>query len=114
MYDASRRVLNNSGQYITCFGDEHTTANPNLKSHFRSLRRSFFKKDKKQIGYEWVGADKGEDCREALEAVRRAAEAGHICPRLGSILPMEDGPRAFDPVVRGTEEVPGAVVVRVS
>ena len=112
IYDASRRIISSQGQFITCFGDEHTTANPNLKAHLRSLRRAFFKKDKKNIGYEWVGADSGEDCREALEAVRRAAEAGHICPRLGSILSLEDGPRAFDPVLRGTQDVAGAVVIR--
>ena len=66
MYDASRRILASSGSYVTCFGDEHSAANPNLKSHMRSLRRSFFKKDKKNIGYEWIGTDSGEDCRDAL------------------------------------------------
>ncbi|KDN43927.1 hypothetical protein K437DRAFT_274779 [Tilletiaria anomala UBC 951] len=115
LYDASRRILSSAGQYVTCFGDEHTTANPDLRSHLRSLRRAFFKKDRKHIGYEWVGADSGEDCREALDAVRRAAEVGHICPRLGSILAMEDGARAFDPVLRGTQDTAaGAIVVRVS
>lgn len=91
-------------------------ANPNLRSHLRSLRRAFFKKDKKTIGWNWVGADavSPDDCREALDAVRRAAEGGHICPRLSSILPMQDGPRAFDPVTRGAQETPGAIVVRVS
>lgn len=89
-------------------------ANPTLRSHLRSLRRSFFKKDKKNIGYEWIGADSGEDCRQALEAVKVAAEKGDICPRLSSILPFVDAPRAFDPVIRKVEEEPGAVVVRVS
>ncbi|PWZ03266.1 hypothetical protein BCV70DRAFT_154808 [Testicularia cyperi] len=114
IYDASRRILSSDGQYCTCFGDEHGTANPNLKSHFRSLRRAFFKKDKKNIGYEWVGVDNGEDCREALEAVKRAAEAGNVCPRLRSILPFADAPRAFDPTTRYVDEEPGAIVVRVS
>ncbi|PWN43025.1 hypothetical protein IE81DRAFT_109027 [Ceraceosorus guamensis] len=114
IYDAARRILANGGQFTTCFGDEHTSANPNLRSHLRSLRRSFFKKDRKNIGYEWLGTDQGEDCQEALEAVRVAAQRGDVCPRLRSILPFADAPRAFDPVIRGVEEEPGAVVVRVS
>ncbi|KAN0060958.1 hypothetical protein ACQY0O_006692 [Thecaphora frezii] len=113
IYDASRRILAFEGQFTTCFGDEHSTANPNLKSHLRSLRRAFFKKDKKNLGYEWVGADTGEDCREALEAVKKAAEKGEICPRLRSVLPFADAPRAFDPA-RNHEDEPGAIVVRVS
>ncbi|SPC60754.1 uncharacterized protein UHOD_01900 [Ustilago sp. UG-2017b] len=114
IYDASRRILAFDGQYCTCFGDEHGTANPNLKSHFRSLRRAFFKKDRKNIGYEWVGVDTGEDCKEALEAVKRAAESGDICPRLRSVLPFADAPRAFDPTTRNVKGEPGAIVVRVS
>nr|CDI52199.1 zinc-binding oxidoreductase [Melanopsichium pennsylvanicum 4] len=114
IYDASRRILASEGQFCTCFGDEHGTANPNLKSHFRSLRRAFFKKDKKNIGYEWVGVDNGEDCKEALEAVKRAAESGAICPRLRSVLPFGDAPRAFDPTSRNVTDEPGAIVVRVS
>ncbi|KAJ1032743.1 hypothetical protein NDA16_000764 [Ustilago loliicola] len=114
VYDASRRILASDGQFCTCFGDEHGTANPNLKSHFRSLRRAFFKKDKKNIGYEWVGVDTGEDCKEALEAVKRAAEQGDICPRLRSVLPFADAPRAFDPTTRNVNDEPGAIVVRVS
>lgn len=114
IYDASRRILAFDGQYCTCFGDEHGTANPNLKSHFRSLRRAFFKKDRKNIGYEWVGVDTGEDCKEALEAVKRAAESGDICPRLRSVLPFADAPRAFDPTTRNVKDEPGAIVVRVS
>lgn len=114
IYDASRRILAQDGQFTTCFGDEQSTANPTLRSHLRSLRRAFFKKDKKNIGYEWVGADSGEDCHEALEAVKRAAESGDICPRLRSILPFGDAPRAFEPPMRGVEQEPGAIVVRVS
>lgn len=114
IYDASRRILACDGQFCTCFGDEHGTANPNLKSHFRSLRRAFFKKDKKNIGYEWVGVDTGEDCKQALEAVKRAAESGDICPRLRSVLPFADAPRAFDPTTRNVNDEPGAIVVRVS
>ncbi|KAE8212774.1 hypothetical protein CF327_g3636 [Tilletia walkeri] len=114
IYDASRRVLATKGHFATCFGDEHGSSSPNLKSHMRSLRRAFFKKDKKNIGYEWIGNLTAEDCREALESVKVAAERGDICPRLSSILPFEDGVRAFDPVLRGVDQEPGAVVVRVS
>lgn len=115
VYDASRRILAFGGQFCTFFGDLHSSgANPNLRSHLRSLRRSFFKKDAKQIGYEWVGTDTAEDCREALEAVRRAAEDGLICPRLKSVLAFGEGPRAFEDTLRGVEEEPGATVVRIS
>jgi NADPH:quinone reductase-like Zn-dependent oxidoreductase len=115
LYDASRRILASEGQFVTCFGDEHTSANPNFRSHMRSLRRTFFKKDKKNLRYEWTGLENSEDCKEALENVRAVAESGDICPRLRSILPFEDAARAFDPVTRGgIEEEPGAVVVRVS
>lgn len=114
IYDASRRILGTDGQFCTCFGDEHGTANPNLKSHLRSLRRAFFKKDKKNIGYEWVGVDTAEDCREALEAVKIAAEQGAVCPRLRSVLPFSDAGRAFDVDRRNADDEPGAIVVRVS
>jgi len=114
MYDASRRILATNGQFATCFGDEHGSASPNFKAHMRSLRRAFFKKDKKNIGYEWVGNITVDDHKEALESVKAAAERGDICPRLSSILPFEDAVRAFDPVLRRAEQEPGAVVVRIS
>lgn len=128
IYDGARRILATNGQFVTCFGDdEHggmaaIIANPTLKAHLRSLRRSFFKKDKKHIGYEWiamdlVGGDSAE-CRDALEAVKKAAEAGRVVPRIKSILGFADGPRAFEGVGRvgggHRDEESGAVVVRVS
>lgn len=115
VYDAARRILAFEGQFCTCFGDlQSIVGNPNLKSHLRSLRRSFFKKDTKHIGYEWVGTDTAEDCREALEAVRKAAEEGLVCPRLKSVLAFGEAPRAFENTLKGIEEEPGAVVVRIS
>lgn len=114
LYDAARRILVSNGHFVTCFGDEHSSANPNFKAHLRSLRRTFVKKDKKSLVYEWVGLENSMDCKEALEAVRQAAENGDVCPRLRSILPFGDAPRAFDPTLRGAEDEPGAVVVRVS
>jgi NADPH:quinone reductase-like Zn-dependent oxidoreductase len=114
IYDASRRILAFEGQFCTCVGDVQTSANPNLRSHLRSLRRSFFKKDTKRIGYEWIGTDTGEDCREALEAVKLAAEKGQICPRLQSILSFGEAPRAFESTLRGGENEPGSIVVKIS
>lgn len=125
IYDGARRILAHGGQFVTCFGDdEHggvsLIANPTLKAHLRSLRRSFFKKDKKHIGYEWVAMDlvggDSAECRDALEAVKKAAEEGRVVPRIKSILGFADGPRAFEGVARvgQREEESGAVVVRVS
>lgn len=114
VYDAARRILAYEGQFCTCVGDMSSSVNPNLKSHLRSLRRSFFKKDTKHIGYEWIAVDVGEDCREALESVKLAAEKGLICPRLQSILSFADAPRAFEVTLRGGQTEPGSVVVRVS
>ncbi|UZJ51610.1 hypothetical protein CBS101457_000930 [Exobasidium rhododendri] len=115
IYDAARRIIAFEGQFVTCVGDSQSiSANPNLKSHLRSLRRSFFKKDTKRIGYEWVGTDTGEDCREGLEAVKVAAERGQICPRLQSILSFGEAPRAFETALRGGEVEPGSIVVRIS
>lgn len=114
IYDAARRILAFEGQFCTCVGDVQSSVNPNLKSHLRSLRRSFFKKDTKRIGYEWIATDMGEDCREALEAVKAAAEKGRICPRLQSILLFPEAPKAFEVTLRGGQTEPGSVVVRVS
>lgn len=114
IYDAARRILAFQGQFCTSVGDVQSSVNPNLKSHLRSLRRSFFKKDTKRIGYEWIVTDMGEDCREALEAVKNAAEKGRICPRLQSILLFQEAPKAFEVTLRGGQTEPGSVVVRVS
>ncbi|PKI85741.1 hypothetical protein MVES_000250 [Malassezia vespertilionis] len=113
IYDACRRILAHHGQFVTCFGDDQALPTPTYRSHLRSLRRSFFRKDRKGIGYEWIGIDAGPDCRIALESIKVAAQRGAICPRIQSILPFEDAPRAFDHVP-SDDPTAGVAVVRVS
>lgn len=108
VYDACRRILASHGQFVTCFGDSHTLPNPTNRSHLRSLRRSFFRKDRKAIGYEWIGLDASTDVRSALDSIKVAAQRGAISPRIQSVLPLEDAPRAF------VDEDDSVVVVRVS
>lgn len=108
IYDACRRILANHGQFVTCFGDGHSLPNPTHRSHLRSLRRSFFRKDRKVLGYEWIGIDAGADHRSALEAIKVAAQRGALSPRIQSVLPLDDAARAL----RSHDE--GVVVVRVS
>ena len=112
IYDAGRRVLANNGHFVTCCGDTQTPANPTYRSHLRSLRRAFIKKDRKNIGYEWIGIDASIDTRSALDAVMRAAQRGAICPRLQSVLPLEGAPRSFD--MASDDSSAGVAVVRLS
>ena len=112
IYDAGRRVLANNGHFVTCCGDTQTLANPTYRSHLRSLRRAFIKKDRKNIGYEWIGIDASIDTRSALDAVMRAAQRGAICPRLQSVLPLEGAPRSFD--MASDDSSAGVAVVRLS
>ena len=113
IYDACRRILAHQGQFVTCFGDDQALPTPTYRSHLRSLRRSFFRKDRKGIGYEWIGIDAGPDCRIALESVKTAAQRGAICPRIQSILPLEDAARALEDD-GDADKTAGVVVVRVS
>lgn len=113
IYDACRRILAHQGQFVTCFGDDQALPTPTYRSHLRSLRRSFFRKDRKGIGYEWIGIDAGPDCRIALESVKTAAQRGAICPRIQSILPLEDAARALEDDGEA-DKTAGVVVVRVS
>lgn len=112
IYDACRRILSHQGQFVTCFGDDQSLPTPTYRAHLRSLRRSFFRKDRKGIGYEWIGIDAGPDCRIALESIAAAAQRGAICPRIQSILPLEDAGRALEDL--DTDKAAGVVVVRVS
>jgi len=108
IYDACRRVLANNGQFVTCFGDGNGLPNPTHRSHLRSLRRTFFRKDRKVLGYEWIGVDASADHRAALESIKTAAQRGAISPRIHSVLPLEDAFRAF------SSDDQDVVVVRVS
>lgn len=111
LYDASRRILAREGHFVTCYGDDRT-GQPGMKNHLHSLRRTFFKKDKKHIEYEWIGVDLADNTREALLSMRRAAQEGTICPRLDSILALEDAHRAFDSPAASRSDA-GTVVVRI-
>ena len=111
IYDACRRILANHGQFVTCFGDGHAVPNPTHRSHLRSLRRSFFRKDRKAIGYEWIGIDASTDYRAALEAIKSAAQRGAITPRIQSVIPLDDAPRIF---METSSFSGGVAVVRVS
>ncbi|WFD43007.1 hypothetical protein MPSI1_001658 [Malassezia psittaci] len=113
IYDACRRILAHQGQFVTCFGDDRALPTPTYRSHLRSLRRSFFRKDRKGIGYEWIGIDAGPDCRIALESIKVAAQRGAICPRIQSVLPIEDAARALDQDL-GSDKDSGLVVIRIS
>ncbi|TNY23995.1 hypothetical protein DMC30DRAFT_334139, partial [Rhodotorula diobovata] len=70
LYDASRRILHNSGRFITTVGDELGESDYNTS--LRSLRRAFVRKDKKQIAYWRVDADgdSREAVRDTLDKVR--------------------------------------------
>lgn len=109
IYDACRRVLANEGQFATCFGDSSISTSV-YRSHLRSLRRAFVKKDRKSIGYEWVGMDGQIDTRIALEAVSAAAQKGIIRPRIQCVLSLQEAPRVFDPSASGDT---GIAVIRI-
>lgn len=111
IYDACRRVLANNGEFVTSVGDSGAGTSA-YRSHLRSLRRAFVKKDRKSIGYEWVGMDGNIDVRLALEAVRSIAQKGIIRPRIQSVLSLEEAPRVFDADPTGEE--PGIAVIRIS
>ncbi|GAA5932032.1 hypothetical protein JCM3775_004218 [Rhodotorula graminis] len=96
LYDASRRILHNSGRFITTVGDELGESDYNTS--LRSLRRAFVRKDKKQISYWRVDADgdSREAVRDTLDKVRDVVDAGALKPRVESVLPMSEARRTFD------------------
>lgn len=56
IYDASRRVLHHDGLFVTSIGDELGKVSNKVKWNvgFKSLRRAFFKKDRKNVNYWFV------------------------------------------------------------
>lgn len=104
MYDASRRILHNSGSFITTVGDELTassaaSSSSDYQTSIRSLRRAFFKKDKKSISYwkvEVDGTDAPEAVRDTLDKVREVVDAGALKPRMGKVLAMSEARRTFE------------------
>lgn len=93
VYDASRRILHFTGSFITTIGDTFDTSEK--KTHMRSLRRSFFKKDMKQISYFCIPVDGGEDRRAVLETLRDAVERCGVRPTVKRVWNFEQGKEAF-------------------
>lgn len=110
VYDASRRILHSQGHFVTTVGDAPTlaTTSTQFKTGIRSLRRTFFKKDKKAISY-WAvtnGDDERESTRETLEKLRRAVEESAVRPTVRRVIGFGEAEKAF-------EEGAGGSVVRV-
>ncbi|GAA5877658.1 hypothetical protein JCM1840_004970 [Sporobolomyces johnsonii] len=101
LYDASRRILHNSGSFISTVGDSLTSPNSasaNYHTSIRSLRRTFFKKDKKAISY-WLAhheVDERECVRDVLDKVKEAVQAGALSAKVGRIWSFSDARRAFE------------------
>lgn len=99
MYDASRRILHYNGAFITTVGDALTDPKASTNESIRSLRRAFFKKDKKAVSYWRVDpdVDDREAVRVVLDKVSEVVMAGGLRPKLGSVLPLDDARRTFTP-----------------
>lgn len=113
IYDAARRILHHDGQFITTVGDELAVATmgAHWKTSIRSLKRSFFKKDKKNISYWSVSFDEREATYEALHRLAELGREGHLKPVVRRVLRFEDAAAAFN----GEEmEGDGGVVIRVA
>lgn len=61
----------------------------------RSLRRSFFKKDLKQIDYFCIPVDGAEGRKSALETLRDAVERCGVRPTVKRVWSFEQGKEAF-------------------
>ncbi|GAA5943678.1 hypothetical protein JCM1841_001308 [Sporobolomyces salmonicolor] len=101
LYDASRRILHNSGSFISTVGDSLTSPNSssaNYHTSIRSLRRTFFKKDKKAISY-WLAnheVDERECVRDVLDKVKEAVQAGGLSAKVGRVWSFAEARRAFE------------------
>lgn len=98
MYDASRRILHHKGQFITTMGDDLgvPTTSTTWKSGIRSLRRSFFKKEKKALSYWAVNLDERENTRDALDKLRDAVESGGVRPAVRRVVGFAEAGSVFD------------------
>ncbi|GAA5901730.1 uncharacterized protein JCM6883_000376 [Sporobolomyces salmoneus] len=102
LYDASRRILHNSGSFVTTAGDslgsDSSSAPPSsYQTSLRSLRRTFFKKDKKSVHY-WLAShevDEREAVRDLLDKVREAVEAGALRAKVDQVYSFADARLAF-------------------
>ncbi|KAH9813361.1 hypothetical protein DFH28DRAFT_897067 [Melampsora americana] len=89
IYDASRRILHHEGMFISCVGDRLRMRNlkDKVRTNFRSLRRTFIKKDQKKIGYWCLSPETEYDgqrqtIREGLDEIRKIIEDDDDCFRL--------------------------------
>ncbi|GJN87879.1 hypothetical protein Rhopal_000834-T1 [Rhodotorula paludigena] len=98
LYDASRRVLHNSGQFISTVGDDLSDTS-DYNTSLRSLRRAFVRKDKKAIAYWRVDpdGDSREALRDTLDKVCSVVDAGALKPRVESVLSYGEARRTFEP-----------------
>lgn len=99
VYDASRRILHHNGAFITTVGDALTDPKASTNESIRSLRRAFFKKDKKAVSYWRVDpdVDDREAVRVVLDKITEVVEAGALRPQLGNVVSLDDARRTFAP-----------------
>ncbi|GAA5959867.1 hypothetical protein JCM8115_004886 [Rhodotorula mucilaginosa] len=99
LYDASRRILHHSGAFITTVGDALTDPKASTNESIRSLRRAFFKKDKKAVSYWRVDpdVDDREAVRVVLDKITEVVEAGALRAQLGSVVTLDEARRTFAP-----------------
>lgn len=99
VYDASRRILHHNGAFITTVGDALTDPKASTNESIRSLRRAFFKKDKKAVSYWRVDpdVDDREAVRVVLDKITEVVEADALRPQLGSVVTLDDARRTFAP-----------------
>ncbi|KAK4050573.1 hypothetical protein OIO90_005040 [Microbotryomycetes sp. JL221] len=100
LYDASRRVLHHTGTFVTTIGDTPSvTSSSQWKTSFRSLRRTFIKKDKKLVKFMHISsetvAQRDESVRDILDRVRIAVVEGGLKPRVDRIWSLEEASGAF-------------------
>ena len=99
VYDASRRILHHNGAFITTVGDALTDPKTSTNESIRSLRRAFFKKDKKAVSYWRVDpdVDDREAVRVVLDKITEVVEAGALRAQLGSVVTLDEARRTFAP-----------------
>ncbi|KDE03592.1 hypothetical protein MVLG_05927 [Microbotryum lychnidis-dioicae p1A1 Lamole] len=114
IYEAARRVLLNSGSFVTTVGESSAvapTSSTQFKESVRSFRRNIFKKNKKHINY-WFASlelDERDSTRDVLDRLRPIVEANSLMPRLGRLFSMKEACSAF----RSKAAAEGGSVVRV-
>ncbi|SCV72800.1 BQ2448_4337 [Microbotryum intermedium] len=114
VYEAARRVLLNSGSFVTTVGESSAvapTSSTQFKESVRSFRRNIFKKNKKHVNY-WFASlelDERDSTRDVLDRLRPIVEAYSLVPRLGRLYSMKEACSAFG----GRAAAEGGSVVRI-